>query len=32
VWQLEYDWAKGLREKEMVQALPQDSAQLQNLS
>ena len=32
VWQLEYDWAKGLREKEMGQTLPQDSAQLQNLS
>ncbi len=31
-WQLEHDWAKGLREMEMAQALPQDSAQLQNLS
>ena len=29
-WQLEYDWAKSLREKEIVQAHPQDSAQLQN--
>jgi len=29
-WQLEYDWAKSLREKEIIQAHPQDSAQLQN--
>jgi hypothetical protein len=29
-WQLEYDWAKGLRKKEMVQAHPQDPAQVQN--
>lgn len=28
-WQLENDWAKGLREREMGQAHPQDSAQLQ---
>ena len=32
VWQLEHDWAKSLREMEMAQALPQDSAQLQDLS
>ena len=31
-WQLEYDWAKGLREKEMAQAHPQDPAQVQNHS
>ncbi len=31
-WQLEYDWAKGLREKEMAQAHPQDSAQIQTRS
>ena len=31
-WQLEHDWAKSLREMEMAQALPQDSARLQNLS
>ena len=30
-WQLEHDWAKSLREMEMAQALPQDSAQLQDL-
>jgi DNA-binding PadR family transcriptional regulator len=29
-WQLEYDWARSLREKEMVQAHPQDLTQLQN--
>lgn len=29
-WQLEYDWAKSLRDKEIIQAHPQDSAQLQN--
>lgn len=28
-WQLEYDWARSLREKEMVQAHPLDSAQVQ---
>ena len=31
-WQLEYDWARGLREKEMDQAHPQDPAQVQNQS
>ena len=31
-WQLENDWARGLREKEMAQAHPQDSAQVQNPS
>jgi len=31
-WQLEYDWAKSLREKEMAQAHPQDSAQIQTRS
>ncbi len=31
-WQLEYDWAKGLREKEMAQAHPLDSAQIQTRS
>ena len=31
-WQLENDWAKSLREKEMAQAHPQDSAQVQNPS
>ena len=29
MWQLEYDWAKDLREKEMTQAHSQDSSQLQ---
>ena len=29
-WQLEYDWAKSLREKEIAQAHPQNLAQLQN--
>ena len=29
-WQLEYEWAKGLREKEMTQAHPQNLVQLQN--
>ena len=31
-WQLEYDWAKNLREKEMAQTLPQASVQVQNQS
>lgn len=31
-WQLEYDWAKGLREKEMTRAHSQNPVQLQNQS
>ncbi len=31
-WQLEHDWAKSLREIEMVQAHPQEQAQLQDQS
>jgi hypothetical protein len=31
-WQLENNWAKSLREKEIAQTHPQDSAQVQNQS
>ena len=31
-WQLEHDWAKNLREKELAQAHPQEPAQVQNQS